>query len=264
MRCRRGFTLVELLVVIGVIALLVAILLPALSSARGASRQVRCLSNIRQLAVGTLLYQAEYRGLHVPGYWGWSQATGGWPPSPEPPVPPSGPRRYWFHAEPFAGALMVTRAGVGRFPQNMVCPDAPLSEARATKDGYTLHHSYAMNYSQFPGMNVKLAPHYVNAWRFNEVVSPAEKIQFVDAVSEGVSVSKTNANNSTLRYFNPYYGERHEPPDKGSTVAYRHRRGANALFYDGHAAWMAYGDLRYDPADPSTAGKLRQWLPKEK
>ena len=264
MRPRCGFTLVELLVVIGIVALLVAILLPALGNARASSRQLKCLSNIRMIGIADQLYQADYRGLHVPGYWGWSQASGGWPPNPAPPIPASGPRRYWFHAEPFAGALLVNKTLGGRFPQNIVCPDAPLSEARANKDGYTIHNSYAMNYSQFPGMAVRLAPEYVNAWRFNEVRAPAEKIQFVDAVSEGVSVGKNNANNSTLRYFNPYYGERHEPPDKGSTVAYRHRRGANVLFYDGHAQWMGMGDLRYDPADATTAGKLRQWLPKDK
>jgi prepilin-type N-terminal cleavage/methylation domain-containing protein/prepilin-type processing-associated H-X9-DG protein len=264
MRSRRGFTLVELLVVVGIVALLVGILLPALSSARATSRQVRCLSSLRSLSLADQMYQAAYKGLHVPGYWGWSAASGGWPPNPPPPIPASGPRRYWFHAEPFAGALPAVKPGTGRFAQGAVCPDAPLTEQRVTKDGYTIHNSYAMNYSQLPGMAVRLAPDYVNAWRFNEVLAPADKIQFVDAVSEGVSVSKTNANNSTLRYFNPYYGERHEPPDKGSTVAYRHRKGANALFYDGHAAWLAAGDLRYDPADPATAGKLRQWLPKEK
>jgi prepilin-type N-terminal cleavage/methylation domain-containing protein/prepilin-type processing-associated H-X9-DG protein len=264
MRPRRGFTLVELLVVIGIVPLLVAILLPALSNARASSRQLKCLSNIRMIGIADQLYQADYRGLHVPGYWGWSPASGGWPPNPPPPVPASGPRRYWFHAEPFAGALSVVKTGSGRFPQAIVCPDAPLSEARANAVGYTIHNSYAMNYSQFPGMAERLAPAYVNAWKSNEVRAPAEKIQFVDAVSEGVNVSKGNANNSTLRYFNPYYGERHEPPDKGSTVLYRHRRGANVLFYDGHAAWMGMGDLRYDPADATTAGKLRQWLPKDK
>jgi prepilin-type N-terminal cleavage/methylation domain-containing protein len=62
MRMRAAFTLVELLVVIGIIALLIAILLPALSKARLQATRVKDLSNIRQITVACVAYAAESHG----------------------------------------------------------------------------------------------------------------------------------------------------------------------------------------------------------
>ena len=65
---RPGFTLVELLVVIGIIAVLVGILLPALNRARRSARNVQCQSNIRQLVLGELQYFADNKYKFAPYY----------------------------------------------------------------------------------------------------------------------------------------------------------------------------------------------------
>ena len=77
---RAAFTLVELLVVIGIIAVLISMLLPALRRARDEAQRVYCRSNLRQLTMACLMYANEHKG-YLPGPYGIID-------------PPAGPGNY--------------------------------------------------------------------------------------------------------------------------------------------------------------------------
>ena len=75
-RSSAAFTLVELLVVIGIVAVLMALLLPALNSAREQAKQVACLNNLRQLGIVYQLYATENKDQVPLGYWQGEPWTG--------------------------------------------------------------------------------------------------------------------------------------------------------------------------------------------
>ncbi len=134
---RSGFTLVELLVVIGIIAVLIGVLLPALSRARQQSQAVACLSNMRQLGQGLVLFAGEHKG-YLPKAWynGRAFAT-------KPGTGPSGrdhlPQDYsapdaWGYRFPMLGWDYVLLKYVGNSKQVFACPTDTEPQLRGVSD----------------------------------------------------------------------------------------------------------------------------------
>ena len=111
---RRGFTLIELLVVIAIIAILAAILFPVFARAREKARQTSCLSNVKQMALGAMMYVQDYDEIMFP------RCTGTWGG-----VPPA--TIYWM---PRSAAETGLISPYTKNYQMMICPSEP------TRRGY--------------------------------------------------------------------------------------------------------------------------------
>ncbi len=148
---RTGFTLVELLVVIAIIALLAALLLPALNRAKENGRIAVCLSNQRQLATAILLYAGDYCEA-LPAYGHWIAIN-----SEDP------DRSWWRMIAPYAGSGTNHLLGINV----MRCP----TQRDATRFGtyglnYGKSHNAPFTYSSVGG---SFCPDYCGSMRLGQL-----------------------------------------------------------------------------------------------
>jgi prepilin-type N-terminal cleavage/methylation domain-containing protein len=125
MKMRRGFTLVELLVVISIIGILVALLLPAVQSARESGRRTQCMNNLKQLTTAALAHESAHQ-FYPTGGWAWY-----WSGDPDRGNGQRQPGGWSFNILPFLGEQPLHDNGIGLSPTSTAKKNA-LSLTAAT------------------------------------------------------------------------------------------------------------------------------------
>ena len=200
---RRGFTLIELLVVIAIIAILAAILFPVFARAREKSRQTACLSNVKQIMLGVLMYAQDYDEV----------------------LPPAD---SWYALDNRLPGLDITywHEGVQPYVANwqvFVCPSQKAGNPEANLPGY------GWNYQEFGYRNT--TSHAFSTYprtALGEVERPAESIVLGD--SEDTAARGSSGSR--------YLYRRHE-----LYLPARHNGGGNMAKLDGHAKWYSQSEL---------------------
>jgi prepilin-type N-terminal cleavage/methylation domain-containing protein/prepilin-type processing-associated H-X9-DG protein len=217
---RRGFSLIELLVVIGIIAILLGLLLPSLSLAWAHARLVNCQSNLRQVGQALIMYANENNGWLIPvdsdptaegGVRGFGTL---WEPK----------DRWPARVFKVKGPPVETSEPADYTPAVMICP-ADLQAAMA--------HTYALN-NPPAAHHCKLGTSDFAGLHATEVVLAAEKRTFA----------------------NDYYLEPENLDFDSALELFRHgiKRGSNYLFFDGHVA-RAFPDEIRRAMNPWTNGE---------
>ena len=257
MKKPKGFTLVELLVVISIIALLMAVLLPALSKARELAKRIVCANHLKTLMAANLIYSQQCDGSFVPVdcyVMSGSGRTG------------SATFTSWKENTLFrrimamghrhnAGTLLGTSADLSDFldPKEYLCPSDDISKniTNATTSGVST--SYGYNLTEFvvntawvgttSGYTKNPACHNAQS-----VKRASEKLAFTDGIDWWVAwdgadyrVGWDVYHQATILAYRGQDPTSPAPPGSkavyGPTL-YRHSEGANVAFYDGHVSYL--------------------------
>jgi prepilin-type N-terminal cleavage/methylation domain-containing protein/prepilin-type processing-associated H-X9-DG protein len=204
MRRNKGFTLIELLVVIAIIAILAAILFPVFAQAREKARQASCLSNLKQIGIGTLMYMQDYdERMFVREY----TITGN----------PSYNYQVWNAKRRLDGTWDSGQGLLQPYLRNYQIQECPSAVGLPAGTTTTLNLGYGFNQTY-------LLPSATFSASLGEIEKPAETVLMADTA---IVDSTTKA---VVRF-----GANWAPSTVYPTLHGRHAGFANVLWMDGHA-----------------------------
>jgi len=217
---RRGFTLVELLVVIAIIALLMSILMPALSRAREQGKSVVCCNNLRQVGMGALFY-AENSDLFIPRGHGSATAIEPW----------------FILFMPYLAQRAIDDDY--RSVKIFRCPSYP--DKKQTL-GYVINGYHNPDHPKYESSSERTS-------KLTEIHRPGEKIYLADNEDgwwRRIITSATDPGLGSNDVFHPSHLPMSEDMSysRGRRVARQHhKRGCNVLYLDWHVDYVDAEDV---------------------
>lgn len=240
MRRRCAFTLVELLVVIGIIGLLISILLPALNAARRAANRANCLSNMRNMQVAHWMYVTDNKGYMIQA----GLSHGGHTPNEE---------VAWIHTlSAYYGKPLLHRCPSDDSPHWPGGSPVPPSTDRYRRTSYGINNFLDVDMIPWGGPYLKI----------EKVRRASATIQFIEMAEIG---EYAGADHPHIENWMPM-GNPAAPPILAARQLQTNRHGrrakdktyeavANYGFLDGHAETLTFGEVfrsfqqnRFDPA----------------
>jgi prepilin-type processing-associated H-X9-DG protein/prepilin-type N-terminal cleavage/methylation domain-containing protein len=249
---RSAFTLVELLVVIAIIGILAALLLAAISQAKGKAQRIHCANNVHQIGNAMQLFVTDYhvyplmlnsgyyKGAYPENFVSWNEAL-------ENQISTHFPRKGWLE-EPNSVWDCPAASRPPSFPDDMGYVDYGFN-------GYGLFSLKETKVLGLGGHNYNSATgSFGSPVTESEVVSPSEMIAMGDGFMGGNTIIRDGVGNLMRTYGIPDFG--------GTARAYaRHQGKANVVFCDGHVESPTLPFLFADTSDAALSRWNRDHLP---